>query len=124
VRSSVSRELVRRIQEDTGVASELSIVVLRNNQLVLSEEASRYQDALDFRDGVAVRLRPQRVSPRVRMDPERAFGRPAIRGVTTEVLAEDYRAGAGTAELADLYDLEPGEIEDALRFEMTQRGAA
>jgi uncharacterized protein (DUF433 family) len=52
------------------------------------------------------------------MDPRRAFGQPAVRNVKTEVLAEEFRAGTGREELADLYDLELGQVDDALRFEL------
>ncbi len=52
------------------------------------------------------------------MDPRRAFGQPAIRNVRTEALAEDYRAGTSADEIADLYDLDPRQVDEALRFEL------
>lgn len=56
------------------------------------------------------------------MDPRRAFGKPAIRGVKTASLAEDYRAGASRAELADLYDLTERQVDEALRFALIAAG--
>jgi uncharacterized protein (DUF433 family) len=56
------------------------------------------------------------------MDPRRAFGQPAIRGVRTESLAEDYRAGAGRDAVADLYDLAPEQVDEAIRFELIAGG--
>jgi uncharacterized protein (DUF433 family) len=57
-------------------------------------------------------------TPDVLMDPRRAFGQPAIRGVSTESLAEDYRAGTGRDTLADLYALAPEQVDEAIRFEL------
>ena len=57
-------------------------------------------------------------TPEVVMDPSRAFGQPAVRNVRTESLAEDYRAGTSRDELADLYDLTPDQVDEAIRFEL------
>ena len=51
---------------------------------------------------------------------------PTLRSVRTESLAEDYRSGASREELADLYDLSPQQIDEAIRFELivgTERAA-
>ena len=55
------------------------------------------------------------------MDPRHSFGQPAIRNVRTESLAEDFRAGASREELADLYDLSAGQVDEAIRFELIAR---
>lgn len=49
------------------------------------------------------------------MDPRRAFGQPAVRNVRTDSLAEDYRAGTGRADLADLT---PEQVDEAIGFEL------
>lgn len=56
------------------------------------------------------------------VDPSIAFGRPVIarRAVATSVVAERYRAGEGTKELADDYGCKPEEIEEAVRCEFAQ----
>ena len=59
----------------------------------------------------------------VLIDPVRALGRPAIRSVPTEILAEGFRAGASATSLADLYELKLDQVEQALRFEMVQADA-
>ncbi|MGH3494806.1 MAG: DUF433 domain-containing protein, partial [Sciscionella sp.] len=43
---------------------------------------------------------------------------PAIRNVQTDSLAEDFRAGTSREELADLYDLSPEQVDEAIRFEL------
>ena len=61
---------------------------------------------------------PDLRTPGVVMDPIRSFGQPAIRGIRTDALAEDYRAGASMAEIADLYDLTTAQVDEAIRFEL------
>ena len=112
------RELVRVIQERVGLEPRLQFVVVRSGQLVLAGPTERFQSAVEYADEAVSRLRPDSRTPEVTMDPRKAFGQPAIRGVKTEVLAEDYRAGAGREELEDLYDLTAQQIDEALRFEL------
>jgi uncharacterized protein (DUF433 family) len=112
------RELVRVVQEQVSLANELQLVVIRNGQLVLTPAAERFQTLVDYQDGAAARVRPDRRTPSVVMDPARAFGQPAIRNVRTDALAEDFRAGTSRAELADLYDLSDDQVDEAIRFEL------
>jgi uncharacterized protein (DUF433 family) len=112
------RELVRVVQEQVGLERPLLLVVVRNGQLVLAETAERFRSAVEYDGGVVGRLRPDARTPHVMMDPRRSFGQPAIRNVRTESLAEDYRAGTSREELADLYDLTPEQVDEAIRFEL------
>ena len=112
------RELVRLVQENVGLERRLQLVVVRNGQLVLANTAERFQSAVEYSEGVAGRLKPEARTPGVVMDPTRAFGQPAVRNVRTDALAEDYRAGTSTDELADLYDLSVKQVDEALRFEL------
>jgi uncharacterized protein (DUF433 family) len=112
------RELVRVVQEEVGLERPLQLVVVRNDQLVLVETAERFRDAVEYENDVVGRLRPDARTPGVVMDPLRAFGQPAVRNVRTESLAEEFRAGTSREELADLYDLSPGQVDEALRFEL------
>ena len=50
--------------------------------------------------------------------PKYSFGQPAPRGVRTEVLAEEFRAGAPGESIAELYVLTAEQVDEALRFEM------
>lgn len=112
------RELVRVVQEKVGLERQLRLVVVRNGQLVLAETAERFRSAAEYDDGQVIRLCPDARTPAVMLDPARSFGQPAIRNVKTEVLAEDYRAGTSREELADLYDLDPAQVDEAIRFEL------
>lgn len=112
------RELVRAVQERVGVDPSLQLVVVRSGQLVLADAAERFHSAVEYDDDEVARLKPEARTPGVVMDPRRAFGQPAIRSVKTEALAEDYRAGTGRDDLADLYDLTIEQVDEALRFEL------
>lgn len=115
------RELVRVVQEQVGLERQLRLVVIRNGQLVLTESAERFSSAVEYVDDVVGRLRPDPRTPDVVMDPRRAFGQPAVRSVRTESLAEDFQAGTSRADLIDLYDLSPDQVDNAIRFELIAR---
>jgi uncharacterized protein (DUF433 family) len=97
---------------------QLQIVVLRNGQLVLVDAAERFRSAVEYEGDEVGRLRPDARTPDVVMVPRHSFGQPAIRNVRTESLAEDFRAGTSREDLADLYDLSPEQVDEAIRFEL------
>jgi uncharacterized protein (DUF433 family) len=120
------RELVRQVQDATGIERALCLVVVRSGQLVLADPAQAFADRAEFTgEGRTVTgLRTQPDTPDVRIDPLRQSGQPVVRSVPTAVLAEGFRAGASVAELADLYDLGPDQVIQAIRFEMRTAQAA
>lgn len=112
------RELVGVVQERVGLDRALRLVVVRNGQSMMTAATERFSDALEYEGDAAVRVRPDARTPLIVMDPARSFGQPAIRNVRTETLAEDYRAGTSREDLADLYDLTPQQVDEAIRFEL------
>jgi uncharacterized protein (DUF433 family) len=117
------RELVRRVQDEVSLDRHLQLVVVRNGQLVLTDGAERFTDALNFTEDIASALRPRPETPEVRMDPAKAFGQPAVRSVRTDVVAEAYRAGEPRDSIAALFDLSLDQVEQALRYEMIAAAA-
>jgi uncharacterized protein (DUF433 family) len=75
--------------------------------------------------GLADRLFPWVRSPGeprlVEIDPRRAFGRLVVTGtgIPTEVLAQRFRADESIADLCRDYGLSAGEVEAALRWELS-----
>lgn len=71
--------------------------------------------------------RPEHLdTPRIlAIDPRIAFGRPIIerKGIKTSTIAERFRAGESIAALAEDYDLEVLEVEEALRYEAIPEAA-
>ena len=112
------RELVQVVQQEVGLDRGLQLVVVRDGQYVLTDPAQRFRSAVEYVEDVAGLLRPDLRTPDVVMDPQRAFGQPAVRNVRTEALAEDYRAGTSREDLADLYDLSLAQVDEAIRFEL------
>lgn len=112
------RELVRVVQGQVGLERSLQLVVVRSGQTMLTEASDRFSSAVEYDEGVVSLLRPDPRTPDVSMNPRRALGQPAIRSVRTESLAEDFRAGTSRAELSDLYDLTPDQVDAAIRFEL------
>lgn len=77
--------------------------------------------------GIPVKLFPYtrnviQEAPRlIVIDPQLAFGRPVIAGtgLSTEIIAERYKAGESMEELAKDYEREEKEIEEAIRCELS-----
>jgi uncharacterized protein (DUF433 family) len=112
------RELVRRIQDEVDLPPELRFVVVRSGQGQISTAVGRFVESVEFDDGSAVRVRPGGPGSLVVVDPLRQAGRPVVRSVPTDVVIEQFNAGVGLAEIADLWELSTGELESALRFEL------
>ena len=114
------RELVRQIQDETGVDRALHLVVVRSGQLVLADPAQVFVDRAEFTGPLRTvsGLRTDVDTPDVRIDPLRQSGQPVVRSVPTAVLAEGFRAGTSVEDLADLYDLGAGQVLQAIRYEM------
>jgi uncharacterized protein (DUF433 family) len=115
------RELVFELQEEFGLGGSLApLVVARNRQLILADAARSFVEKVEFaspEDGPVVRLYPDNRSSPVMIDPERAFGAPAIRGVRTETLFELFQAGESVEQIARGYELDASAVEAALRYE-------
>lgn len=117
------KELVLRVQESTDLDRPLQLVVVRSGQILLAPPTQRFVDRAEYADGVVAEMRME--GQVVRANPLRSAGRPSIRAVPAEVLAEGFRAGETTAELANLYELTTAEVEAAIRYELrTARAAA
>jgi uncharacterized protein (DUF433 family) len=115
------RELVMNAQEEVGLEKPLHLVVVRNDQLVLTRPADEFVRSVEFApaDGRVVRMvRPVPDIAEVVMDPLQHFGRPVVRGVPTETIAEQVRAGDRIETLADLYELPVAQVEAAIRYEL------
>ena len=59
------------------------------------------------------------------IDPRVSFGRPSIigTGIPTSIIAERYKAGESVEDLADDYGLQPLQIQEAIRSELTVEAA-
>lgn len=71
---------------------------------------------------LASRYWPEGRESSVVVDPSRAFGRPIIAGtsIPTETISDLIDAGENVDDVANLYQLEPYQIDDARKFEHRQ----
>jgi uncharacterized protein (DUF433 family) len=58
------------------------------------------------------------------MSPEVRFGRPAIKGISTDAIAEHEAAGEDLDEIAEAFGLSLDEVRWALAYETSARAAA
>lgn len=113
------RELVMRVQREVELDDALSLVVVRNQQLTLSLRVEEFLQSVTFDEGdLPLRMTPVTAIPDVVIDPHRQFGEPSVRGVPTEVVAEQVRAGEPIAAIAEIYELTVAQVESAVRYEL------
>lgn len=98
----------------------------KGGQAAMPEILEAYLERIEWQPTGPVRIfpitRPQAIdSPKIlAIDPKVAFGRPVIErnAIKTSSIAERFLAGESISDLADDYDLEVFEIEEALRYEI------
>lgn len=116
------RELVRHVQQEVGITGHETLVVVRSGQAMMSAPVKRFLDDLRYAgdtDREANAVVPVQFGGLVTLDPLHQYGRPVVRAVPTEVVAEQFRAGESTETIADLFDLTVAQVEQALRFELS-----
>jgi uncharacterized protein (DUF433 family) len=84
-----------------------------------------FLDTVEYEDKIVRRWWPLGKDVSVLVDPDYGFGLPVVEGigVRTEIIAERYRAGDTTDEIAYDFDVTPKQIDDALRWEMPKKVA-
>jgi uncharacterized protein (DUF433 family) len=78
----------------------------------------------DAEDGVAVRVRPLGPKAPLVIDPHVRYGQPTIRGIPTEALSGQVRAGDAIEAVADDFNLSLDDVIVALNYESTEDLAA
>ena len=118
------RQLVLGAQETAGLDADYCLVAVASRQLILTHPAEAFVERVTWEDDVAAAWRPhdEERSP-VRMNPEVRFGRPAIKGISTEVLWEHVESGEDVEETAAAFDLQPTDVRWALAYETSLRAA-
>src|SRR5918995_1617325 len=119
---SEGRQLVLQAQDDSGLDADYCLVAEVRGQLILTPPAQAFVERVTWEDDLAVRWRPHGDpdSP-IRIDPDVRFGRPAIKGVSTEVVWEHEASGEDVDEIAAGFDLTPADVRWALAYETSRR---
>lgn len=118
------RALLADAQDRAGLDAEFCLVAVVRDQLVLTPASQQFFDRVTWEDDIAVGWRPHDDSRSpVRMDPDHRFGRPAIKGISTEVLWKHADAGEAPEETAKAFDLDVDNVHWALAYETSSRAA-
>lgn len=116
------RELVRRIQREVGLRGHEMLVVVRSGQAMMSAPVQCFVEDLRYvgeTDREVSAVVPVQFGGLVTLDPLHQYGRPVVRAVPTDVVAEQFRAGESTEMIAEEFDLTVAQVEQALRFELS-----
>lgn len=118
------RRLVWEAQEEAQLEPEFSLIAETRGQLVLTPASETFFSRVQWIGDVATAWRPSDDpdSP-VRIDPETRFGRPSIRGISTEALWEQAESGASFEEIAESFDLEIADVRWAVSYESAPAAA-
>ena len=118
------RKLLLEAQTAAGLDADFCLVAEVSGQLILTPPSQFFVERVDWDDDLAIGWRPHedRRSP-VRMTPGIRFGRPAVRGISTDVLWEHNAAGEDVDELAEAFNLVPDDVRWAIAYETSQRAA-
>jgi len=118
------RQLVSEAQDEAGLDPDYCLVATVRGQMILTPASQAFFDRVTWDDDVAAAWRPHDdpASP-VRVQPEMRFGRPAIKGISTEVIWEHAEAGEDTDETAEAFGLTSDDVRWALAYETSLRAA-
>ena len=118
------RQLVLEAQGEARLDPEYCLVAVVNDQLILTAPSATFVERVVWDGDIAAAWRPAN-DPRspVLIDPQRRFGRPAVNGVSTEVLWEYLESGESTEETAAAFGLTPDHVRWAQAYELTARAA-
>lgn len=118
------KKLVLEAQAEAGLDAEYCLVAVVGSQLLLTPPSAAFVERVTWDGDIAAGWRPDpdRRSP-VRISPDVRFGRPAIKGISTETIWEQDEAGVEVEEIAEVYQLEVADVRWALAYENSQRAA-
>ena len=118
------RELLRDAQDLSGLGPDYCLVAEVRGQLILTAPAQTFVERVTWAGDVAAAWRPHD-DPRspVRMDPDVRFGKPAVKGVSTEIVWEHEQAGESIDEIANSFGLQVADVRWALAYESSLQAA-
>jgi uncharacterized protein (DUF433 family) len=101
----------------TGAPKNKLIVVSEGGQLAWQEILGRKFEEFDYSKGLAVRWHVAGRGSPILIDPQIAFGAPAIKGVPTWAIKGRETAGESLEDIADDFSLKVPEVKKAIEFE-------
>lgn len=118
------RKLVLEAQTAAGLDPDYCLVAVVGDQLLLTPPSAAFVERVTWDGDVAAGWRPD-PNPQlpVRILPHVRFGRPSIKGISTETIWEQDDVGLDVDEIAEVYQLDVADVRWALAYENSQRAA-
>lgn len=118
------RQLVYDAQTAAGLDAEYCLVAVANSQFLLTPPSQAFLERVEWDGDLAAGWRPD-PNPRspVRVSPTMRFGRPAVNGVSTEIIWEQDEVGENVENIAEVYQLTVADVRWALAYENSLRAA-
>ncbi|MDG9674693.1 DUF433 domain-containing protein [Micromonospora sp. DH14] len=118
------RKLVLEAQTAAGLDPDYCLVAVVGGQLLLTPPSAAFWERVTWDGDLAAGWRPDPnpQSP-VRILPDVRFGRPSIKGISTETIWEQDEVGLNVDEIAETYQLDIADVRWALAYENSQRAA-
>jgi uncharacterized protein (DUF433 family) len=104
-------QLDRRSKNDSLVAAD------RGGQLAWSSVVGKKLEEFEYDSGLALRWRPAGKKSHILIDPQIAFGTPAIKGVPTWTVLGRWKAKEPVDAIAEDFSLNSSDVKEALIFE-------
>jgi uncharacterized protein (DUF433 family) len=119
------KELLAEVQDATGLDAEFCLVAFVRGQYVLTPAADSFYKRVTWEGDLAAAWRPHDDphSP-VIMRPGSRAGRPAVKGISTEILWEHSEAGETADDIAAEFGLSDDDVRWALAYETSARARA
>jgi len=120
------RAMLATAQQATGLDEELWMVIPSGQGAPLTPPSRRFTAAIKYPDlvGPAEYLITDQTTPTVVFHPARREGQPTVHSIRAETIAELVAAGEPMEFVASTYDLDLGEVEQAVIYEASRRRAA
>jgi uncharacterized protein (DUF433 family) len=118
------RKLVWEAQISSGVKPEMALVVKvgDSDQYVLTHASQSFYDRVEWDGDLPSGYRPaDDPESQVRCLPSIRFGRPSVRGISTEAIGEQRASGLDDDEIAATYGISEDEVFSAIAYERSLR---
>jgi uncharacterized protein (DUF433 family) len=118
------RQLLYDAQTAAQLAAGYCLVAVVDQQLLLTPPGDAFLRRVEWDGDIAVGYRPDpnEDSP-VRVLPDVRFGRPSVKGISTEAIWERAEVGEDVEAIAQVYSLGVPDVRWALAYENAQRAA-
>jgi uncharacterized protein (DUF433 family) len=117
------RSLVVEAQDAAALDAEFCLIAAVRDRLILTPPADSFLNRVAWRGDAAAAWRPHDPRSPVLVDPDVRSGRPAVGGISTEILWEHVEGGEDLGKVAAAFGVTVGDVRWALAYETSVRTA-